>query len=192
VPESKIRIYDVGNKKANVDLFPFVAHLVCDEKQQISSEALEAARVAINKYLTKFIGKDGYHIKMRAHPFHVLRANKMLSCAGADRLSSGMRHSYGKPIGVAARVDIGQILLSVRAKDVNDSHVIEAIRRGKFKFAGRQKILKSLKWGFTKYPREEYVALRKSGVLAAEGNIVKVNSRRGPLAKSALYLAGQD
>ena len=61
VPESKIRIYDVGNKKANVDLFPFVAHLVCDEKQQISSEALEAARVAINKYLTKFIGKDGYH-----------------------------------------------------------------------------------------------------------------------------------
>merc|ERR1711957_743606 len=173
VPESKIRIYDVGNKKANVDLFPFVAHLVCDEKQQISSEALEAARVAINKYLTKFIGKDGYHIKMRAHPFHVLRANKMLSCAGADRLSSGMRHSYGKPIGVAARVDIGQILLSVRAKDVNDSHVIEAIRRGKFKFAGRQKILKSLKWGFTKYPREEYVALMKSGVLAAEGNIVK-------------------
>merc|ERR1712160_178931 len=136
-----------------------------------SSEALEAARVAINKHLTKHIGKDAYHIKIRAHPFHVLRANKMLSCAGADRLSSGMRHSYGKPIGVAARVDIGQILLSVRAKDVNDSHVIEAIRRGKFKFAGRQKILKSLKWGFTKYPREEYVALRKSGVLAAEGNI---------------------
>merc|ERR1712238_638272 len=192
VPESKIRIYDVGNKKANVDLFPFVAHLVCDEKQQISSEALEAARVAINKYLTKFIGKDGYHIKMRAHPFHVLRANKMLSCAGADRLSSGMRHSYGKPIGVAARVDIGQILLSVRAKDVNDSHVIEAIRRGKFKFAGRQKILKSARWGFTKYPREVYVEKRRSGELSCDGNIVKVNSRRGPLAKSALYLAGQD
>ena len=44
VPDSKIRIYDVGNKKAPVDLFPFVAHLVCDEKQQISSEALEACR----------------------------------------------------------------------------------------------------------------------------------------------------
>merc|ERR1712161_160441 len=192
VPESKIRIYDVGNKKANVDLFPFVAHLVCDEKQQISSEALEAARVAINKYLTKFIGKDGYHIKMRAHPFHVLRANKMLSCAGADRLSSGMRHSYGKPIGVAARVDIGQILLSVRAKDVNDSHVIEAIRRGKFKFAGRQKILKSLKWGFTKYPREEYVRCRRNGELSCESNVVKEHNRRGLLNRSALFLAGQD
>lgn len=192
VPESKIRIYDVGAKKAGVDLFPFVAHLVCDEKQQISSEALEAARVAINKHLGKTVGKDNYHIRMRAHPYHVLRANKMLSCAGADRLSSGMRHSYGKPIGVAARVDIGQILLSVRAKDQHEPHVIEAIRRGKFKFAGRQKILKSLKWGFTKYHREDYARMRMSGELAADGNIVKVHNRRGPLEKSALFLAGQD
>uniref|UniRef100_A0A6U2P161 Uncharacterized protein n=1 Tax=Leptocylindrus danicus TaxID=163516 RepID=A0A6U2P161_9STRA len=192
VPESKIQIYDVGAKKAPVDLFPFVAHLVCDEKQQISSEALEACRVAINKYLVKNVGRDGYHIRIRAHPFHVIRANKMLSCAGADRLSSGMRHSYGKPIGVAARVNIGQVLLSVRSKDVNEPHVIEAIRRGKFKFAGRQKILKSLKWGFTQYSRETYVQMRKCGELTADGNIVKVHNRRGPLAKSSLYLNGQD
>jgi len=192
VPESKIKIFDVGAKKAPVDQFPFVAHLVCDEKQQISSEALEACRVAVNKHLGKNIGKDAFHIRIRAHPFHVLRANKMLSCAGADRLSSGMRHSYGKPIGVAARVDIGQVLLSVRAKDSAEPHVIEAIRRGKFKFAGRQKILKSLKWGFTKYPREEYVALRRSGELSADGNIVKVHNRRGLLEKSALYNAGQE
>merc|ERR1712003_117403 len=173
-------------------LFPFVAHLVCDEKQQISSEALEAARVAINKHLGKTVGKDSYHTRIRAHPFHVLRANKMLSCAGADRLSSGMRHSYGKPIGVAARVDIGQVLLSVRSKDANEAHVVEAIRRGKFKFAGRQKILKSLKWGFTKYPREEYVRMRRSKELSADGNIVKVHNRRGLLTNSALFNAGQE
>lgn len=165
---------------------------MCDEKQQISSEALEACRIAINKHLVKNVGKEAFHIRVRAHPFHVLRANKMLSCAGADRLSSGMRHSYGKPIGVAARVDIGQILISVRAKDAHEAHVIEAIRRGKFKFAGRQKILKSLKWGFTKYNREDYVNLRRSGDLAADGNIVKVHNRRGPLEKSALYNAGQE
>jgi len=116
----------------------------------------------------------------------------MLSCAGADRLSSGMRHSYGKPIGVAARVEIGQILISVRSKDASEAHVIEAIRRGKFKFAGRQKILKSLKWGFTKYTRQDYVRLRKAGDLTANGNIVKVHTRRGPLAKSSLYLNGQE
>lgn len=192
VPESKIRIYDVGNKGASVDLFPCVVHLVCDEKQQISSEALEACRVAVNKYLTKNIGKDAYHIRVRAHPFHVLRANKMLSCAGADRLSSGMRHSYGKPIGVTARVSIGQILVSVRCKDNHEKFVVEAIRRGKFKFAGRQKILKSLKWGFTKYPREEYVALRRAGILSADGNQVKVHNRRGPLEKSVLFQTGME
>ena len=189
VPDPKIRIYDVGAKKAAVDLFPFVAHLVCDEKQQVSSEALEAARVAVNKHLTKSVGKDLYHIRIRAHPFHVLRANKMLSCAGADRLSSGMRHSYGKPIGVAARVSIGQVLISVRAKDMHAEHVIEGLRRAKFKFAGRQKILKSKKWGFTKFNRADYVAKRKNGELSADGNIVKVNNYRGNLVKSALYLA---
>jgi large subunit ribosomal protein L10e len=167
-------------------------HLVSDEKSQISSEALEACRVAVNKYLTKNVGKDAYHIRVRAHPFHVLRANKMLSCAGADRLSSGMRHSYGKPIGVAARVNIGQILLSVRAKDQHEKFMVEAIRRGKFKFAGRQKILKSLKWGFTKYPREEYVAKRKSGELASDGSQVKVHNRRGLLEKSVLYQTGRE
>ena len=52
---------------------------------QISSEALEAGRICCNKYLVKTLGKDAFHIRVRAHPFHVIRINKMLSCAGADR-----------------------------------------------------------------------------------------------------------
>ena len=39
------------------------------------------------------------------------------SCAGADRLSSGMRGAFGKPYGTAARVDIGQVLISLRTKE---------------------------------------------------------------------------
>ena len=53
--------------------------------RQISSEALEAGRICCNKYLAKTLGKDAFHIRVRAHPFHVIRINKMLSCAGADR-----------------------------------------------------------------------------------------------------------
>lgn len=34
-------------------------------------------------------GKDSFHLRVRVHPFHVLRINKMLSCAGADRLQTG-------------------------------------------------------------------------------------------------------
>ena len=33
------------------DEFPAAAHLVCDEDQQLTAEALEAARIAVNKHL---------------------------------------------------------------------------------------------------------------------------------------------
>jgi len=179
VPDSKIRIYDCGARRMGVDIFPFVAHLVSDEKEQLSACALEAARIACNKYLTKTAGKEGYHIRIRAHPFHVIRQNKMLSCAGADRLSSGMRGSYGKPMELAARIAIGQIIVSVRSKDINDKHVIEALRRAKFKFPGRQKIMLSKKWGFTKFNRDDYVRGRKDGWIRPDGVTVKYIPEHG-------------
>jgi large subunit ribosomal protein L10e len=154
---------------------------VSDEKEQLTACALEAARVACNKYLIKTTGKEGYHIRTRAHPFHVIRQNKMLSCAGADRLSSGMRGSYGKPMEMAARIDIGQIIISVRAKDTNDKHVIEALRRAKFKFPGRQKIMLSKKWGFTKFDRDVYVKGRKDGWIVPDGVTVKYIPEHGKL-----------
>lgn len=83
--DAKIRIYDLGRKKAGVDEFPLTIHLVSDEYEQISSEALEAARIAANKYIVKTTGKDSFHLRIRIHPYHVIRINKMLSCAGADR-----------------------------------------------------------------------------------------------------------
>jgi len=181
VPDAKIRIYDCGNKKASVDMFPFVAHLVSDEKEQLSSNALEAARVACNKYLIKKAGKEAFHIRTRVHPHHVIRQNKMLSCAGADRLSTGMRHSYGKPMERAARIAIGQVIVSVRAKDIHEEAVIEALRRAKYKFPGRQKILKSTKWGFTEWTRKEYVNGRKNDWLVPDGNGAKYIRAHGPL-----------
>lgn len=85
VPDAKIRIYDLGRKKALADEFPFCLHLISLEREQISSEALEAARIATNKYITKMGAKDSFHMRVRVHPWHVIRINKMLSCAGADR-----------------------------------------------------------------------------------------------------------
>merc|ERR1712051_1104382 len=71
-------------------------HLVSDELEQLSAEALEAARICCNKYMVKHTAKDQFHIRIRVHPYHVLRINKMLSCAGADRLQTGMRGAFGK------------------------------------------------------------------------------------------------
>jgi large subunit ribosomal protein L10e len=183
VPDPKIRIYDVGMKKKGVDEFPFCVHLVSWEKENVSSEALEAARIACNKYMTKYAGKDAFHLRVRVHPFHVLRINKMLSCAGADRLQTGMRGAFGKPQGVCARVAIGQVLLSVRCKDQNGIHAQEALRRAKFKFPGRQKIIVSRKWGFTKFARVDYVKWKEENRLVNDGVTAKLLGCHGPLAQ---------
>merc|ERR1711861_60604 len=79
VPDPKIRIFDAGRKKAPVDDFPACVHMVSMELEQLSSEALEAARIACNKYMVKTAGKEAFHLRVRLHPFHVLRINKMLS-----------------------------------------------------------------------------------------------------------------
>ncbi|KAJ9595509.1 hypothetical protein L9F63_013274 [Diploptera punctata] len=102
--------------------------------------SLLQAQICANKYMVKNCGKDQFHIRMRLHPFHVIRINKMLSCAGADRLQTGMRGAFGKPQGTVARVRIGQPIMSVRTSDRHRAAVIEALRRAKFKFPGRQKI----------------------------------------------------
>merc|ERR1712059_107385 len=192
-PYPKIRIFDLGRKKAGVDEFPLSVHLVSDELEQLSSEALEAARICCNKYLVKNCGKDQFHIRIRVHPFHVLRINKMLSCAGADRLPTGMRGAFGKAHGTAARVRIGQILISVSSNDKIKDDVVEALRRSKFKFSGRQKIYVSKKYGFTKWDREEYQEMRGNGRLKLDGVNVKYMPEHGPLSvwcKTQAELAG--
>lgn len=183
VPDAKIRIYDIGNKTAPVDDFPLVVHLVSDEREQLSSEALEAARIAANKSLVKFCGKDGFHLRVRAHPFHVLRINKQLSCAGADRLSGGMRGAFGKPYGMVARVRIGQVLMSVRAKEQHKKEVVESLRRAKFKFPGRQKVLLSRKWGFTDVHKDEYEDLKAEGKIVSDGVHIKHVRQHGSLTR---------
>ena len=182
VPDPKLKIYDIGKKKGNVDMFPFVVHIVSDEVEQISSEALEASRIACNKYLTKNVGKEHFHLRCRVHPWHVLRINKMLSCAGADRLQAGMRNAFGKSYGKTARVKIGSILYSVRLKQESIPKALEAFRRAKHKFPGRQRIVVSNKWGFTKLTRLDYQRRKAENGVVSDGSGVKLVKSHGPLA----------
>jgi large subunit ribosomal protein L10e len=72
-----------------------------------------------------------------------------------------MRGAWGKPYGTVARVNIGQIILSIRCKDSNSATIQEALRRARYKFPGRQKIIVSRKWGFTNVNREDYMKLKE-------------------------------
>merc|ERR1712226_417128 len=124
--------------------------------------------------------KQGFPMRIRAHPFHVLRINKMLSCAGADRLQTGMRGAFGKAEGLCARVKIGQPLMSIRTKLSNKAVAIEALRRCKFKFPGQQKIYVSKKHGFTKLTHEEYQQGREDGTVQVDGAYCKYINDNGP------------
>merc|ERR1712093_373685 len=184
VPDPKLRIYDVGNKKARFDALPIAIHLVSDEREQLLSEGLEAARITCNKYLNKTIGKDGYHFRIRVHPWHVIRINKMLSCAGADRLQSGMRNAWGKAYGKACRVKIGTQLISIRTYQKNICHALEAMRRARMKFPGRQKVAISRKVGFTKFTKAQIEWLKEEGRFMNEGSHARDGTLHGRIEKN--------
>ncbi|MCG3215787.1 MAG: 50S ribosomal protein L16 [Candidatus Heimdallarchaeota archaeon] len=131
VPDSRIRAYDTGNRKG---IFPVHIHLVSKEKCQIRHTALEAARVATNRHLQKNLGIDNYQMTIRIHPHHILRENKMMAVAGADRIQDGMRKSFGKPTDRAARVKEGQELVTVRTFADNYFVALDALKRSADRF----------------------------------------------------------
>lgn len=110
VPESKIHRFELGKKRKS---FSLRLNLVCTKAVQIRHNALEAARVAAVKSLSKTIAEDGFFLKVLVYPHQILRENALATGAGADRYQSGMRDAYGKPVGVAARVKAGQKLLEI-------------------------------------------------------------------------------
>ena len=63
-------------------------------------------------------------------------------------LQTRMRGAFGKPQGTYACVATGQVLLSIRCRDNHSNHAQEALRRAKFRFPGRQKIIVIRKWYF--------------------------------------------
>ena len=110
VPGSKIVHYDMGNLQ---DDFPVNLTLIIKEPCQIRHTALEAARVAANRFLLKQVGRTNFHLKLRVYPHHVIRENKQATGAGADRVSSGMRRAFGKAVGTAAQIEAGQKLFTL-------------------------------------------------------------------------------
>jgi LSU ribosomal protein L10AE len=109
--------------------FTMTAKLIVEERGQIRMQALEAARQIASKYLSKYVGDTNYYLRLNVVPHHVLRENRMLAMAGADRLQEGMRLAFGSPAGRAARVEPGQTVFYVEFKPEHLPHVKEALRR---------------------------------------------------------------
>lgn len=130
-PYSKIVSFDMGNPNGD-----YTHRVVLTSKTdvQIRHNALESARVAVNKILARKIGVQNYAFKIKPFPHHVLRENPLAAGAGADRFQTGMSHSFGKPIGMAARVKKGQEVLVVKTTEKFTQSAKEAIKQAVYKF----------------------------------------------------------
>ncbi|HOT03220.1 MAG TPA: 50S ribosomal protein L16 [Methanolinea sp.] len=127
VPGSKVVQFDMGNLSQE---FPMAISIAVEEACQIRHTALEAARITINRHLMKDLGRMNYRLKLRVYPHHVLRENKQATGAGADRVSEGMRLSFGKAVGTAARVAPGQEIFTVYTTPQYLAQVKTALRSG--------------------------------------------------------------
>jgi large subunit ribosomal protein L10e len=70
---------------------------------------------------------------LRVYPHVILRENRMIATAGADRLQEGMRRAFGKPTGRAARIKAGQSILDIYVNSNAVDAAKEALRVGSTK-----------------------------------------------------------
>lgn len=130
VPYPKITTFVHGNQEKE---FEIEFYLRAEESCQIRHTALEAMRISINRKLSEQVGNDNFFFQIRPYPHHVIREHKMATGAGADRISSGMRRAFGRPVGTAARVHSGDIIAVARVNHEQAKIVKEALQKGSIK-----------------------------------------------------------
>jgi len=129
IPGSKVAQYKMGDKHKDPDDYPVQISLVVEETVQIRHGSLESSRLSANRHLIKELGENNYKMILRKFPHQVLRENKQATGAGADRVSDGMRQSFGKIVGTAARIHAGEQLFTAWC-DVDQADAVkEAYRR---------------------------------------------------------------
>ncbi len=110
IPTSKVIRYIMGDQQTS---YPARIDLVTKEAVQVRHNALEATRLVINRRLNELLGLNNYLFLLRAYPHHVLRENKMITGAGADRVQTGMQRAFGKAVGIACQLRKNQPLFTV-------------------------------------------------------------------------------
>lgn len=113
IPPHKIVRFDMGdpNKK-----FKYKVKLINMVSIQIRHNALESVRLMVNRTLAEKLGND-FHFKVNKYPHHILRENKMISGAGADRMQTGMSQAFGKAIGSAVQAKKGSVLFTASVNE---------------------------------------------------------------------------
>lgn len=137
MPHKDIHQFRMG---AMQDDFDLELNLVSKVGVIIRDNCMESARMAANKYMEKHMVGSFYFV-VRVYPHHVIRENKMIAGAGADRLQKGMRKSYGRPSDLAARLHNGTSLFTVYTYKQNEKFVRTAFEHARRKLSGRYRVV---------------------------------------------------
>lgn len=132
MPHQDITQFRMGTAKPD---YTATFRLISQQDIQIRDNALESARQAVNKFLEKAMLGNFYFV-VRVFPHQVIRENKMIAGAGADRLQKGMRASFGRATDKAARVRRNQEVFTISAYKDKISVVKAAVARALKKLPG--------------------------------------------------------
>lgn len=117
VPNSQIVKFKMGDIKGfDKGEYPITLNVNSKEKIQFRDNAIEAVRQYLNRFLQVKLGKE-FYLEVKIYPHHILRENKMLTGAGADRMQTGMSQSFGKTAGRAALIKPNQTLFIIGVKN---------------------------------------------------------------------------
>lgn len=125
-PKHTIIRFNMGNKTKN---FHYSLDLKSKADLQIRHNAIESARQSSNRLLEKELGIKEYSLSIMVYPHHVIRENPVAAGAGADRFSTGMSHSFGKPHSVVAQVRKGQTLFRLKVNKNDLKTARDALKR---------------------------------------------------------------
>ena len=138
IPASKLARFNMGDTKKE---WPTTIKLVTKESFQIRHNALESVRILVNRKIAEKLGPKGYHLRMNLYPHQVLRENKMLTGAVADRMQSGMKHAFGKAMGLAARAKKGAAIIVVKTEEKNIPIVNEYMKKAGPRLPGKVEVV---------------------------------------------------
>jgi len=133
-PHLHVHRFELGKR---LPKFTKRLYLIAKIDRRERSNAIEAARQAIIKYLEKKAGKDNFFLKLLVYPHEILREHKLMTGAGADRMSKGMKNAFGKPIGLAARIYEGTRVFMIEIDDKYLKYAEESLRRASHKLSGK-------------------------------------------------------
>ncbi|MFA5049778.1 MAG: 50S ribosomal protein L16 [Candidatus Micrarchaeia archaeon] len=132
MPHRDLNQFRMGIEKEDYDAR---INLISMQDLIISDNSLESSRQSANKHLEKTVSGN-YHLMIKPYPHHVIRENKMIAGAGADRLQKGMRKAFGRPSDRAARIYRGQQIMTIKTYKANIPNIQIAMQRAMRKLSG--------------------------------------------------------